>query len=71
MKPFFNNLTDFLAMGGHAPYVFSCYGLVVFCVAVGIFWVKAERKKFLKTLALQQARQKIKNPNAYPFSGEK
>lgn len=48
-------------MGGHAPYVFACYGLTLLCVVVGIVWVKAERNKFLKTLARQQTRQKNKN----------
>lgn len=62
MKPFFTNLTDFLTMGGHAPFVFACYGITFFCVAVGILWVKNERKKFFKTLALQQTRQQAKKP---------
>lgn len=61
MTPFFTTLTDFLTMGGHAPYVFACYGLTLLCVVVGIVWVKAERNKFLKTLARQQTRQKNKN----------
>lgn len=53
MKPQFQNLSEFLEMGGYAPYVFTAYGLAIATmlglVFLGLKRAKAAQKK-LKTL---------------------
>ena len=58
----FESLADFLAMGKHGPYVWSCYGLT-FMVVFGLLWqARVERKRFMREQLAQMRRVARKNP---------
>jgi len=58
----FESLADFLAMGKHGPYVWSCYGLT-FMVVFGLLWqARVERKHFMREQLAQMRRDARKNP---------
>jgi heme exporter protein D len=45
---FFESLSDLLAMGGHGPYVWSCYGLFVVLIIANVWHAKSEKNRMLK-----------------------
>lgn len=53
----FNTMSEFLAMGGHGVYVWSCYGLILFCVLVGVAMTRQARKKILQEVRRHQLRE--------------
>lgn len=57
MTPYFDSFSAFLAMDGHGFYVWTCYALVFGSVLFGVIYTRLERKKTLKRLAINQARQ--------------
>lgn len=58
----FESLADFIAMGKHGPYVWSCYG-VTFLVVLGMLWhTRAERRAFFREQQAQMRRDARKNP---------
>lgn len=57
----FETLADFIAMGKHGPYVWSCYGATLLVVA-GLFWhTRAERRRFIREQQAQLRREARKN----------
>lgn len=48
------NLTEFLHMGGYAPYVWSCYGLTAI-VLIGMEWAGRRQLR----LAQEKARRRV------------
>lgn len=52
IQPYFYSFSEFLAMGKHGVYVWSCWGLTVLAV-LGLIWFSRQQRKQL----LQQLRQ--------------
>ena len=53
----FDSITDFMLMGKHGVYVWSCYGLT-FAVIAGLLWQShAERKQFFVEQQQQMKRE--------------
>lgn len=59
MTPYFDSFSEFMQMGGHGFYVWLCWGIVLMTVALGVAYIKNERKKTLNALKIAQKR---KNP---------
>lgn len=57
MQPYFYSFSEFLAMGKHGVFVWSCWAITVGMVAAFIWYSRQQRKTLLKQLAVQQARQ--------------
>ncbi|MCK2184630.1 heme exporter protein CcmD [Halomonas getboli] len=54
----FESLSEFLAMGGHAPYVWSAYGATV-ALLLGVGWhARAERRRVMRDLARRVRRER-------------
>ena len=54
---FFDSLTSFLEMGGHALYVWLSYGIAAFIVAVNFISPMLTRKKIIKDIERQLRRE--------------
>lgn len=63
MQPYFYSLTEFIAMGDHGVFVWSCWAITVGMIFAFIVYSRNQRKALLKQLAIQQARQAQRNPN--------
>lgn len=48
-------MTDFLAMGGYAWYVWMAYGAAALVVALEVAAVRAKRRRALETLRMSAA----------------
>ncbi|KAA0012044.1 heme exporter protein CcmD [Billgrantia pellis] len=46
----FDTFQDFLAMGGHAPYVWSAWGLTAVLLLGAVFHARFERRQVLRQL---------------------
>ncbi|WP_230658041.1 heme exporter protein CcmD [Psychrobacter sp. I-STPA10] len=57
MQPYFYTLQEFLAMGKHGIYVWSCWGLTVAVIVAFILYSRQQRQRTLKQLRIQQARK--------------
>ena len=57
MQPYFYTLQEFLAMGKHGVYVWSCWGITVTVIIAFIFYSRQQRKRTLNQLRIQQARK--------------
>ncbi|MDO4251317.1 MAG: heme exporter protein CcmD [Moraxella sp.] len=57
MTPYFDSVSALVEMGGHGFYVWLCYALVFGAIVLGVYYAKAERKRTLKRLAINQARK--------------
>ena len=42
----FSDFSSFLAMGGHAQYVWTCYGLAIAVGIANLWWVRRSRAAF-------------------------
>lgn len=56
----FDSFSSFLAMGGHAPYVWSCYGLTFLLIIYNIWQPVQQKRKFI---AEQQRRIRREKQN--------
>ncbi len=54
---FFDDLSSFLAMGGHAEYVWLSYGLAAVIVAINFISPVLTRKKIIKDIERQLRRE--------------
>ncbi|MDO4699375.1 MAG: heme exporter protein CcmD [Moraxella sp.] len=61
MSPYFATIYDFVHMGGHASYVWACYGITFGCLLLLIWYAKNERKAMLNKLSRQPKRPKLTN----------
>lgn len=57
MQPYFYSLSEFIAMGDHGVFVWSCWAITIGIVLAFILYSRGQRKTLLKQLAIQQARQ--------------
>lgn len=53
----FDSFSDFLAMGRHAPYVWSAYGVTFLIVAWNVLQPWQQRRRLLKEQAALQKRE--------------
>lgn len=60
--PYFKTWTDFMAMGGHGSYVWSCYALTLLFVLGMIFYSRSQRQRLYQDISRQQARQTQRHP---------
>lgn len=65
MQPYFYTVQEFLAMGKHGVYVWSCWGLTVAVVIGFILYSRRQRQHVIKQLQVQQVRKQHtrKSPN--------
>ena len=65
MQPYFYSFSEFIAMGKHGVFVWSCWAITVGMMLAFIFYSRRQRQSLIKQLAIQQARQAqrtTKNP---------
>lgn len=65
MQPYFYSFSEFIAMGKHGVFVWSCWAITVGMMLVFILYSRRQRQALIKQLAIQQARQAqrtTKNP---------
>ncbi len=63
MQPYFYSLSEFIAMGNHGVFVWSCWAITVGTILAFIIYSRTQRKALLKQLTIQQARQAQRSPN--------
>ncbi|MGO2242773.1 MAG: heme exporter protein CcmD [Halomonas sp.] len=54
----FTSFSDFLAMGGHAPYVWSAWGVTVLLLLASAWHARLEQRQLLKVLRRRARRSK-------------
>ena len=57
MQPYFYSVSEFIAMGKHGVFVWSCWAITVGVMLVFIMYSRKQRQALIKQLAIQQARQ--------------
>ena len=65
MQPYFYSFSEFIAMGKHGVFVWSCWAITVGMMLIFILYSRRQRQSLIKQLAIQQARQAqrtTKNP---------
>lgn len=63
MQPYFYSISEFIAMGEHGVYVWSCWAITVGMMLVFIVYSRRQRQALLKQLTIQQARQAQRTSN--------
>ena len=57
MQPYFYSFSEFMAMGKHGVFVWSCWAITVGMMLIFILYSRRQRQALIKQLASQQARQ--------------
>lgn len=57
MQPYFYSFSEFIAMGKHGIFVWSCWAITVGMMLAFVFYSRRQRQTLIKQLAIQQARQ--------------
>ncbi len=66
MQPYFYSVSEFIAMGEHGVFVWSCWAITIGMMLVFILYSRRQRQALIKQLTIQQARQAqrgAKTPN--------
>ena len=66
MQPYFYSVSEFIAMGEHGVFVWSCWAITVGMMLIFIIYSRRQRQALIKQLTIQQARQAqraAKTPN--------
>lgn len=63
MKPYFYSFSEFIAMGTHGVFVWSCWAITVGFMLIFIVYSRRQRQALIKQLTIQQARQAQRNPS--------
>ena len=63
MQPYFYSVSEFIAMGKHGVFVWSCWAITVGVVLAFIFYSRRQRQALIKQLTIQQARQAQRTAN--------
>jgi len=53
----FDSFSEFLAMGGHAPYVWSAWGVTALLLLATVWHARVEQRQLLKGLKRRARRQ--------------
>lgn len=57
MQPYFYSVSEFIAMGKHGVFVWSCWAITIGVILVFIIYSLRQRQALIKQLTIQQARQ--------------
>lgn len=57
MQPYFYSVSEFIAMGKHGVFVWSCWAITVGAMLIFIWYSRKQRQALIKQLTIQQARQ--------------
>lgn len=57
MQPYFYSLSEFVAMGKHGVFVWSCWAITIGVMLAFIIYSRRQRQALIKQLTIQQARQ--------------
>ncbi|GAA3900221.1 hypothetical protein GCM10022228_08360 [Halomonas cibimaris] len=60
----FTSFADFIAMGGHAPYVWSAWGVTLFLLLASVWHARLERRQLIKGLKRRDRREQTHQDNA-------
>ncbi|GAB2721735.1 heme exporter protein CcmD [Halomonas garicola] len=63
----FTSFADFIAMGGHAPYVWSAWGVTLFLLLASVWHARLERRQLTKGLERRERREQAQR--SAPRSG--
>ncbi len=66
MQPYFYSLSEFIAMGDHGVYVWSCWAITIAMMLILVIYSRRQRQALIKQLTIQQARQAQRNPVNQP-----
>ena len=61
MQPYFYSVSEFIAMGKHGVFVWSCWAITVGMILIFIWYSRKQRHALIKELTIQQARQAQRN----------
>ncbi|MEQ5800910.1 heme exporter protein CcmD [Halomonas sp. H10-9-1] len=67
----FDSFQDFLAMGGHAPYVWACWGVTGALLISIVVHARAERRQLLRQLRRRQRRQPTTHQTSHHTGGQR
>lgn len=56
----FASFADFFAMGGHAGYVWSAYGMCLVILVLNVMLPKLARRRYVKDLARRRRREQLR-----------
>jgi len=57
MQPYFYSVSEFVAMGKHGVFVWSCWAITIGVMLAFIIYSRKQRQSLIKQLTIQQARQ--------------
>ena len=57
MQPYFYSVSEFIAMGEHGVFVWSCWAITIGMMLIFIIYSRRQRQALIKQLTIQQARQ--------------
>lgn len=57
MQPYFYSVSEFIAMGEHGVFVWSCWAITIGMMLLFIIYSRRQRQALIKQLTIQQARQ--------------
>ncbi|GAB2644840.1 heme exporter protein CcmD [Psychrobacter pocilloporae] len=57
MQPYFYSISEFIAMGKHGVFVWSCWAITIGVMLAFIIYSRRQRQALIKQLTIQQARQ--------------
>ncbi len=57
MQPYFYSISEFVAMGNHGVFVWSCWAITIVMMLAFIIYSRRQRQALIKQLTIQQARQ--------------
>ncbi|GEN29021.1 heme exporter protein D [Halovibrio variabilis] len=60
----FDSFSEFIAMGGHAPYVWSAWGVTALLLLASVWHARAEQRQLLKSLKRRVRRENSSRGNA-------
>ncbi|WP_201549995.1 heme exporter protein CcmD [Psychrobacter fjordensis] len=66
MQPYFYSVSEFIAMGKHGVFVWSCWAITVGAMLIFIAYSRRQRQALIKQLTIQQARQAQRTTKATP-----
>ena len=61
MQPYFYSLSEFIAMGEHGVFVWSCWAITIGMILILVIYSCRQRQALIKQLTIQQARQAQRN----------
>ena len=70
MQPYFYSVSEFIAMGKHGVFVWSCWAITVGVMLVFIIYSRRQRQALIKQLTIQQARQAQRTPKTQPSTNK-